>query len=534
MKIIKISSAIASFRSVTFNENFSIVLGIAKSLGEGKSHNLGKTTLIELIDHILFGSRDSARIKAIKANFEQPIFTVDLLLSEGVVTTIVADYTKKKKPTFLREIKQAYEYFIRFQDDYKDEFRKISIRGKDITWKPLLLKLMGFDERPLIEKYEIEATIKDYENFIELTTNSGLQRKNRSKDIDRLETRRSVILESIKTLNFSNVEDAISVELASITDVSIVNVKRDLFVNRKELAAVTDALSHSTFVELSPYRIEELYSELKIYFGDQIKRDLSAVEDFFQQVTRNRTTALNSMKKKLIDKVSVLENELSILTSKRTNQLKLIISQDSIEIYRDLSNQLAQTETDLSLLKQDIYKESIQTATAERNLLRTQQLLLAAAVATEVDENDSTFVRIRQEYKNIMSEVMDIDAEVVIEKNTTGNLDFRTISWRDGAPSQELKGEMAKKISCAAFDVALRIVNNKDKGFIIHDGVIDNADKNIKQKFIDAMKSRSIKYNFQYILTAISDDLPNSVLPSDIVITLSDKSEKDLLLGKTF
>lgn len=75
MKILKIGSLIPSFRPVSFNTNFSIVLGIAKSRGEGKSHNLGKTTLIELIDHILFGSRDSDRIKAIKANFQDPVFT---------------------------------------------------------------------------------------------------------------------------------------------------------------------------------------------------------------------------------------------------------------------------------------------------------------------------------------------------------------------------------------------------------------------------------------------------------------------------
>lgn len=59
MKIRKIFSDIPSFRTVEFNNNFSIVLGVAKTKGEGKSHNLGKTTLIELVDHILFGSRDS-------------------------------------------------------------------------------------------------------------------------------------------------------------------------------------------------------------------------------------------------------------------------------------------------------------------------------------------------------------------------------------------------------------------------------------------------------------------------------------------
>lgn len=533
MKIRRITSDIPSFRAVKFNKNFSIILGVAKSRGEGKSHNLGKTTLIELIDHILFGSRDSARIKAIRENFQNPVFTVELRI-DGETRMIVADYLKKKKAAFPTETRQAYEYFIRFQDDYKDEFRKISIRGKDLSWKPLLLRLMGFNERPLVEKYEIEATIQDYDKFIEIAASSGMKREGRAEDIARLEARRNELLSAIGNLNFGDIEDSTSVQLASEIDARILSAKKELFIQRKELSAATEAIRNTAFVEFSPERIEQIYSDLNIYFGDQIRRDLSDVQEFFTQITENRTTALNAMKKRILDRVSSLEEEVSNLNEKRAHYLQLIVTRGSIDIYRQLSAQLAEAETELSLLKQDVYKESIQTATNERNLLKTQQLTLAAKVAAEIDEHDALFREIKHHYREIMSEVMDIDSEIVIEKNSTGNLDFRTISWRDQCPSQELKGEMAKKISCAAFDVALRIVNNDDSGFIIHDGVIDNADKNIKKKFIEAMKRRSVEFNFQYIMTAISDDLPDSVEDGDVVITLSDRSERELLLGKSF
>lgn len=533
MKIRRIYSGIPTFRTVEFNKNFSIVLGVAKSRGEGKSHNLGKTTLIELIDHILFGSRDSERIKAIRENFDNPVFTVELRLGEAK-QLVVADYSKKKKAAFPVDVKQAYEYFIRFQDDYKDEFRKVSIRGKDLTWKPLLLRLMGFDERPLVEKYEIESTIQDYDKFIEIAASSGMKREGKTEEIARLERRRDELLKAIGDLNFGSIEDSTSAQLASEIDARLLEAKRELFVQRKELSAVSEAIRNTAFVDLSPERVEQIYKDLNVYFGEQLKRDLADVEEFFLQVTKNRAAALSSMKKRLLERTAVLEEEISVLNEKRAQYLQLIVTRGAIDIYRQLSTQLAETETELSLLKQDVYKESIQSATAERTLLRTQQLALAAKVASEIDENDSVFREIKTQYREIMMEVMDIDSEIVIEKNSTGNLDFRTISWRDGSPSQELRGEMAKKISCAAFDVALRIVNNKDSGFIIHDGVIDNADRNIKEKFIKAMRTRSKQYDFQYIMTAISDDLPSSVAEEDIVIVLSDRTEKELLLGRSF
>jgi len=533
VKIIKLTSEIKGFRPIEFNKDFSIVLGIPKGVSEGKSHNLGKTTLIALIDHILFGSRESDRIKAIKSNFNNPVFTIDLLI-DGNRKSVTVDYAEKKKPVFEKDVKQAYEYFIRFQDDYKDEFRKASIRGKDITWKPLLLRLMGFDEKPLVDKYEIESTIGDYEKFIEIATDSGMKREGRQQEISVLEVRRTEILRSIDSLDFSALEGATSSELASNIDGSIKTLKEEIYLNERELAAINDALKNDVFVHFTPEKIEAMYADMQIYFGSQIKKDLWAVQEFFDQVSRNRASALSSMKRTFIERLDTLSSQLRNLSKKREQYLRLVVAPKSQDIYRELSKQLAQVESELSLLKLDVYKESIQTAISERNQLLTKQLQFAAQVAVEIDENDAKFRRIKEEYSKIMADVMDIDAEISIEKNSTGNINFLTTSWRDGVVSQELKGEMAKKVSCAAFDVALRIVNNDDGGFIIHDGVIDNADKNIKKRFIEAMRSRAKEYDFQYILTAISDDLPDTIKQGDIVLTLSDRSEGELLMGKSY
>jgi uncharacterized protein YydD (DUF2326 family) len=533
VKILKITSTIPGFREVKFNTTFSVVLGRSKSLHEGKSHNLGKTTLIELIDDILFGSGKSNVIKAIKTHFDKPEFSIDLL-ADNNVRSFSVDYSKSKKPVFPKDLKLAYEYFIRLQDDYQDEFQKQNIRKKDITWKPLLLKLMGFNESLLIDKYEIEATISSYNNFIEMASASGLRKKNDAANIEKLTQRRDEILKSISNLELTPVEDATSVELANTLDASITDLKKQVFISRKELAAISDALAHNVFVEFSAEKVEAIYADLNVYFGDQLRHDLAEVKDFFNQVTKNRTRALNAMKKKTIDQIGDLERKLSSLTKKRAEYLKVIVSSTCIEIYRDLSTQLSQVESELALLKQDVYRESIQTAKSELSILQTKQLSLAAAVATEIDLNDSKYAAIKAEYSEIMREVMDIEAELHITKNSTGNVSFSTTSSRNGVPSEELKGDMARRISCAAFDVALRIANNEDRGFIIHDGVIDSAGKNITKKFIEAMKRRAIQYDFQYILTSIGDDLSDLVQTGDIVISLTDQTDQELLMGRRF
>ena len=193
----------------------------------------------------------------------------------------------------------------------------------------------------MLSAYEIESTIQDYNKFIEIAASSGMKRESRAEETARLEVRRTELIKAIASLIFGRIEDSTSVQLASKVDARILSAKRELFVLRKEVSAVAEALRSTAFVQFTPERIEQIYADLNIYFGDQIKRDLSDVQEFFAQVTENRSTALSAMKKRLVDRVSTLDEELSNLNEKRAQYLQLIVSPGSIDIYRQLSTQSA-------------------------------------------------------------------------------------------------------------------------------------------------------------------------------------------------
>lgn len=533
MRIKNITSSVGSFRGVKFNPDFSVVLGVARTKGEGKDHNLGKTLLIKIIEHILFGTRDSDRILKLKAAFDNPSFTLEIETLEGP-KTITADYSKKRSAAFSKEVRDDYEYYIRYQDEFGREFQKTETRVKDKAWKPLLLELMGFDKSKLLDKYEIEESIAGYKKFIDVATEAGLKKEANKSRITELETQRDAIINSLQSLDLSQPTKLAVQNIADNIDEKLLSLKKRLFTIRRDLSSVESALREDEISQFSTPRIEEIYSSMKVYFGDQIRADLDEVEKFSKQITINRKSGLTSLRTKFRLQIEEIEKELSHLYLVRAERLKAITSQAAIDEYKNLSLQLSEVQSELSVLQQDVYKDSITNATKEMSTLKTQQLKLAAAVAQEIDENDFVFEKIKLEYSSIMKEVMDIDAEIQISKNSTGNLDFKTISWIQDSPSQELDGEMARKISCAAFDIAIRIVHSEDLGFLIHDGVIDNAGLNVKEKFIKAVKSRVKKYGFQYILTAIKDDEIRVFEDRDICITLSDKSPKDLLMGKNY
>ena len=130
-----------------------------------------------------------------------------------------------------------------------------------------------------------------------------------------------------------------------------------------------------------------------------------------------------------------------------------------------------------------------------------------------------------------MKEVMNIDAEIFIEKKSTGNVDLLLKSYRNSTETEELKGDTAKRISSAAIDIAIRSIQNEDQGFIIQDGVIDDVDSNTAKQFVKVVKTLAVKYGFQYILTALKDRLPDSINENDIIIELNDYTDDGLLFG---
>lgn len=533
MRIESITSSVTTFRSITFNKDFSVILGVAKQKGEGKDHNLGKTLLIKILDNILFGSRDSERIKKLKKRFNNPAFTLEIETAEGQ-RTIIADYSKKRVIAFPKDVRDDYEYYIRYQDEFRTEFRKGITRVKDRDWKPLLLELMGFDKQKLVDKYEIEETISGYEKFIEVANDAGLKKEANRTRIEELIKLKSAFTDSLSSLNLTQSTIATVVDIADNIDEKITDLKKDRFFKQREFASIESALNEDLFIQFPLSRIEDMYTSLRLYFGDQLKSDISEVEKFARQITSNRKTGLTSLKAKLALQIQNIDSELSKLYTMRTDRLKAITTHDAIEEYKALSNQLAEVQSELAILQQDVYKESIINANKEVSILKTQQLKLAAKVAQEIDDNFETFNEIKSEYSKIMREVMDIDAELQIIKNSTGNVEFKAISWLNGVQSEELDGEMARKISCAAFDIAIRISHSDELGFLIHDGVIDNAGRNVKEKFIQAVKKRVKQYHFQYILTAIKDADADLFSIDDICITLSDKSERDLLMGANY
>ena len=187
-----------SFKNIVFNDGLNLVLAkVTKKLDLNRdSHNLGKTTLITVIDFMLLKDVQKGHIfKNYQEKFSGYVFFLEILLNSGVYLTIKRaidsptkisfkatkvstnhleeeswdkpNLTFEKADAALNEYlafdiltkwnyRSSVTYFLRSQKDYNDVFQLSKFIGKHEYWKPLVFDLLGFNGDLLKEKYETD------------------------------------------------------------------------------------------------------------------------------------------------------------------------------------------------------------------------------------------------------------------------------------------------------------------------------------------------------------------------------------------
>ena len=199
------------FQSIDFNHGdhanrINVVLGEVNHPTDRKkdSHNLGKTTLLLLIDFLMLKGMFSEHfLQKHQDRFAGFTFFLEIALNGGGYATVRRspaaagragltrqdeggqdlsdlpdddwahpDLSIEEAITLLDawldlrmlkpyDYRKAITYFLRAQGDWGDELQLQKFQsGRDIHWKPFVAHLFGFKEEPVIKKYELDDSIQ--------------------------------------------------------------------------------------------------------------------------------------------------------------------------------------------------------------------------------------------------------------------------------------------------------------------------------------------------------------------------------------
>lgn len=579
------------FKPITFNEHFNVIYGdvVEKSAridSKPHEHNLGKTSLVKLINFMLLkGVSQKSFFGKFSKKFDGWIFFMEIKLNNGKYITIrrgVSNNTKislkehfapnqnfaKEKVWDHEELslgaqkdqdnpksklneylafdvlpsysyRKSVDYFLRGQDDYREIFKLDKyINSSHIDWKPMLFELLGYDSKNMSHKYELDSHKSSDEKYV-----ARLQNDQESEEVYRIRAAidakrrdRDDLKGKANSFDFFEQEQGININLVQNTEVDIASLNKKEYRLNYEIKQIQQSLDASKNVSVDFSDIKELFEDAQVYFPENLAKDYEAVIAFSENITSERN-------KYLFDELTIAQDELARVRSKlfklnqeRSDALSMLSEQDTFIKYKAYQNELVKVEAELA--RYEVQLENAETIdNYNASIDRTNEEIKQAAtrLRQQLDAGSEDYSEIAALFQAFFKKIMGYTALLIVEPNKNGNIEFDTAVLDE---AQDLTGQgeghTANRTLCASFVMAVLAHYSKRSyfRFTYLDGVLDSGGDNPKESMLELARAVADQYDLQIIISVIKSDVPAtfSFKDGEVRRTLS---EDDRLYGMT-
>lgn len=583
MKISKIYSN-KNFKNIEFNEKFNAIVAFIESDKKEDTHNLGKTSLIRVIDFLLLSSFDKNTDKLLGNNiFTGQEFYGELKLNDGKFLIIKRsintptkisfklndskldnfkldieweeELTLKKAKARLNEYlnfnilpnwdyRKSITYFLRSQQDYLDVFKLNKFKGKDKDWKPFVFDLLGFNGNLILNKLEVEIEIKTLKERLQ-TLKSEAQIDTSEKDrleglLEIKKNELSEIKNQIDKFNFFKEDIQTNKELVEEIDVKLQAFNTDRYRISYEINKIELSLSDIND-DVDDKAINSLFEEVNLYYPQQLKKEYNDLINFQKSLTIERKKYLLETLTELKTEYTDLNLNIKEIEYQKGDLLSLLTQKDSYYKFKEYQKKIIGLEVEVERIKDKI-KAIDSSLIIENDITEKKESITNYILILKEALSERKHSSINKIFNSIIKEIIDTNALISLKLNNQGNVEFNADYQNkiDLLKTSESQGTTYKKLLCVAFDLSL-LVNFSDKSFykfVYHDGVLEGLDDRIKIRYIKLVKEFCEKYELQYIVTLIDSDLPKDMLDliedNDICLRLNDKDNNGKLFLNSF
>ena len=557
------------FTPVEFNHGASahllnVILGEVRHPKDKKkdSHNLGKTTLLHLIDFLMLkGMYAEHFLQKHQDRFVRFVFFLEIALTDGDYVTVRRSVERPGRAALTRhdqarqdftdladdewnhpdlsieeavrlldawldlrvlkpyDYRMAITYFLRAQNDWSDELQLRKFQsGRDLHWKPFVAHLFGFKEAVIIRKYELDDTIQ------KLKQKQGEQQSEvqfKEDELPRLTASISVLAQQVEALEeqldafrFDAEERRIMQELVETIEQESAALNQDIYDVRYDLRQIENSLSHKDKFDLK--EVEDIFREAKLYFPNDLKKQYDELVGFKKKVTQERATALRRRRKELEHLLVEAEARKVVLDSQREQHLRVLRSTDTFDKFKSLQKDLSYQRAQLVYL--DEQRKKLETvADTGRQVRETERERgrVVDEIKAMVEKPTVIYERFRHVFNSYCQRVLNHEGIFYFYVNTNNNLDYKVslgLAGQDGVTSSQGEGTSYKKLVCALFDLSLLKVYEDMPffHFVYHDGMLEALDNRKKLAFLSVVREQTASNKMQYIMTVIASDLPRN------------------------
>lgn len=586
------------FKNIEFNlENggLNIILAdVKKKTDDSSTHNLGKSTMLDLIDFLLLKGHDKKLFvltKGIQGElvFKDYEFYLEILLNSGRYLTIKRTVNELTKVSFkLHETKSKgfveYEYWdnyklplekarkqlgeylnfdffadksypyrkslgycLRKQGDYQDIFQLGKFIGKHKYWKPFMFDLLGFDGELLTKKFNLDDEIEKQKNVIkEQEKDFDIRANEKDKIVGQIQFKekdKTRIENELNNLNFYE-QDIKAIELADKIEEEISNANSSLYKVEFDIRKLQQSIQEKTLFDTD--LVKETFEQVKIYFPKNLTKSYDELEEFNKKLTEERNALLRETLEDRQNQRNELKTKLIELNKQKQEYSNLIQADTVFKKLKEHQGELRKIENELGRLQGKLEAfDVIDRKNENIRDLREKSIELGEKIehiAYTTSQNEK-YTAIRNTFAELINQILQVPALISITPNSNGNIDFDYSVDSGTYRTAQDKGFTYRKLLCIAFDLSI-LINYRNESyyrFVYHDDAFANEDNRIKQRLLKVIREICEKYDLQYICSVIKDELPRDesgefieFSENEIVLQLHDKDDTGKLFLMSF
>lgn len=556
-----ISSPGKVIRDIEFHKGLNLIVDETPENTTGTGNNVGKTTVLRLIDYCLGGDVDGI-YRNPEDKHESYALVKDFLTGNNVIVTLILEDdldTPSKKVVIERDFKTGRSSLIR-------------INGKDVTRKDFVAELESAifpevkTETPSfrqiiahnirIDNLRLENTLKtltmgkneEYEAlylFMFGCPNDTAARKTQlSQELDtekkykrRMERNRSkneykaalsVIASDIEKLverkDNLNINENLQLDIDSLNalraQMNKVTSRTSLLSLRRELINETlESFDKQNFGE-DVFQLEMIYKQASAYVP-KMQRTFKELVDFHNTMLENKKAFVAQELPSIQEEIESLSVELERLKEKETVMAEKVLKSDTYEELEVIIVQLSELSRRKGEFESYISQiESAEKAIKEKceEMKKIDDGLFTADFAQRLEAQRDKFNKI---FSEVSHEIYDEQYIISYEVDTQKGKQLYKFHITDVANFSS--GKKQGEISC--FDIAYTVFADQEGIPCLHFILNDKKELvhgNQLNKFAEAVN----KYNVQFVCSMLYDKLP-SVLRKDehVVVRLSQDSK---------
>lgn len=556
-----ISSPRKVIRDIEFHKGLNLIVDETPEDTTGTGNNVGKTTVLRLIDYCLGGDVDGI-YRNPEDRHESYALVKDFLIGNNVIVTLILvdDLdTPSKKVVIERDFKTGRSSLIR-------------INGKDVTRKDFVAELESaiFPEVKIetpsfrqiiahnirIDNLRLENTLKtltmgkneEYEALYlfmfgcpndsaarktqlaqELDTEKKYKRRmerNRSKNEYKaaLSVIESDIEKLIERKDNLNINENLQLDINSLNalraQINKVTSRTSLLSLRRELINETvESFDKQNFGE-DVVQLEMIYKQASAYVP-KMQRTFKELVDFHNTMLENKKAFVAQELPSIQEEIESLSVELERLKEKETVMAEKVLKSDTYEELEVIIVQLSELSRRKGEFESYISQiESAEKAIKEKceEMKKIDDGLFTADFAQRLEAQRDKFNKI---FSEVSREIYDEQYIISYEVDTQKGKQLYKFHITDVANFSS--GKKQGEISC--FDIAYTVFADQEGIPCLHFILNDKKELvhgNQLNKFAEAVN----KYNVQFVCSMLYDKLP-SVLRKDehVVVRLSQDSK---------